>query len=230
VNWLIENAGQIWQLTLINAWLAVPPIIIGFVLAIPIGWVTNRYRASRGTVLAIVGILYAIPSLPLFLVLPSIIGTKVIAPTNVVVGLTIYAVAIMVRTASDAFAAVDVDVLLAASAVGFSTWRRFWSVELPLAGPVLLSGVRVVSVSTISLVSVGSVIGVPSLGYFFLRGFQVSFPLEILVGIVGTIVIAVVFDLAIAGLGRLSMPWTKGRSRKRRPGSHDESVELVSMA
>ncbi|HWD63389.1 MAG TPA: ABC transporter permease subunit, partial [Humibacter sp.] len=206
MNWLIENAGQIWQLTLIHVGLSVPPIIVGLVLAVPIGWLTNRYRASRGTVLAVVGILYAIPSLPLFLVLPSIIGTKVLDPANVVISLSIYAVAIMVRTASDAFAAVDVDVLLAATAVGFSTWRRFWSVELPLAGPVLLSGIRVVSVSTISLVSVGSVIGVPSLGYFFLRGFQVGFPLEIGVGIVGTIVIAVVFDLILAGLGRVLMP------------------------
>lgn len=230
MNWLIENAGQIWQLTLINAGLAVPPIIVGLVLSVPIGWLTNRFRASRGTVLGIVGILYAIPSLPLFLVLPSIIGTKVLDPINVVVGLSIYAIAIMVRTASDAFGAVDVDVKLAATAVGFSTWRRFWSVELPLAGPVLLSGIRVVSVSTISLVSVGSVIGVPSLGYFFLRGFQVSFPLEIAAGIVGTVVIAVVFDLILALAGRLLMPWTNRRSRRRNRALRDETAELVSAA
>ncbi|WP_243063271.1 ABC transporter permease [Humibacter sp. RRB41] len=230
MNWLIENAGQIWQLTLIHAGLSVPPIIVGLVLSVPIGWLANRYRASRGTVLAIVGILYAVPSLPLFLVLPSIIGTKVLDPANVVISLSIYAVAIMVRTASDAFAAVDVDVLLAATAVGFSTWRRFWSVELPLAGPVLLSGIRVVSVSTISLVSVGSVIGVPSLGYFFLRGFQVGFPLEIGVGIVGTIVIAVVFDLILAGLGRVLMPWTHRRSRRTRVAIRDETPELVEAA
>jgi osmoprotectant transport system permease protein len=230
VNWLIENAGQIWQLTLIHVGLSVPPIIVGLVLAVPIGWLTNRYRASRGTVLAVVGILYAIPSLPLFLVLPSIIGTKVLDPANVVIGLSIYAVAIMVRTASDAFAAVDVDVLLAATAVGFSTWRRFWSVELPLAGPVLLSGIRVVSVSTISLVSVGSVIGVPSLGYFFLRGFQVGFPLEIGVGIVGTIVIAVVFDLILAGLGRVLMPWTNRPSRRPRGAYRDETPGLAEAA
>lgn len=216
MNWLIENAGQIGQLTLVHAELSAVPIIVGFLLSIPIGWLTNRYRASRGTVLAIVGILYAIPSLPLFVALPSILGTRILDPINVVVALSIYAVAIMVRTASDAFASVDVDVLLSATAVGFSTWRRFWSVELPLAGPVLLSGIRVVSVSTISLLSVASVIGTSSLGYFFLDGFQRNFPLEIIVGIVGTIVIAVIFDTILAVGGRLLLPWTRGTRRRRR--------------
>ncbi|MHA7986711.1 ABC transporter permease [Rathayibacter sp. CAU 1779] len=209
MNWLIQNAGQIWQLTLVHAGLSAVPIIIGFVLAIPIGWLTNRYRLSKGTVLAIVGILYAVPSLPLIIVLPGILGTRILDPVNIVVALTIYAIAIMVRTASDAFASVDVDVLLSATAVGFSTWRRFWTVELPLAGPVLLSGIRVVSVSTISLLTVGAVMGVTSLGYLFLDGFQRSFPLEIITGIVAIVVIAVIFDALLALGGRLLLPWSR---------------------
>lgn len=230
MSWLLDNSGQIWQLTLIHAVLSAIPIVIGFVLAIPIGWLTNRYRASRGTVLAIVGLLYAIPSLPLFIALPSILGTRILDPLNIVVALSLYALAIMVRTASDAFASVDVDVLLSATAVGFSTWRRFWSVELPLAGPVLLSGIRVVSVSTISLLSVGAVIGVTSLGYFFLDGFQRDFPLEIIVGIVGTIVIAVIFDLILALLGRVLLPWTRRRTRRSRAGAVDPELEVVGAS
>ena len=74
MNWLVENADQIWQLTLVHAGLSAVPIVVGFVLAIPIGWLTNRYRVSRGAVLAIVGLLYAIPSLPLFIALPSLLG------------------------------------------------------------------------------------------------------------------------------------------------------------
>jgi osmoprotectant transport system permease protein len=229
VSWLVDNAGQIVQLTLVHAWLSAIPIVVGFLLAIPVGWLTNRYRAGRGAVLAIVGLLYAIPSLPLFVTLPSLLGTRILDPANVVVALSIYALAIMVRTASDAFASVDVDVLLSATAVGFSTWRRFWSVELPLAGPVLLSGIRVVSVSTISLLSVGSVIGVTSLGYFFLDGFQRNFPLEIVVGIVGTIVIAVVFDAVLAFLGRMLLPWT-GRGQRRARVAAAEAAELAGVA
>ena len=122
--------------------------------------------------------------------------------------------------------ALFLSVLLSATAVGFSTWRRFWSVELPLAGPVLLSGIRVVSVSTISLLSVGSVIGVTSLGYFFLDGFQRDFPLEIIVGIFGTIVIAVVFDMVLAGVGRLLLPWM-GRTAGRRRARAAEKTQLA---
>ncbi len=219
MSWLVGNAGQIWQLTVVHAALSAIPIVIGFALAIPVGWFANRHRASRGTVLAVVGVVYAVPSLPLFIALPSILGTRILDPVNVVVALSLYALAIMVRTASDAFASVDVDVLLSATAVGFSTWRRFWSVELPLAGPVLLSGIRVVSVSTISLLSVGSVIGVTSLGYFFLDGFQRGFALEILVGIVGTVVIAVVFDTVLTIVGRLLLPWARRRAASHRPAT-----------
>ena len=230
MSWLIENAGQVWNLTVDHVVLSAIPIVIGFLIAVPIGWLTNRYRLSRATVLTIVGLLYAVPSLPLIIVLPTLLGTRILDPINIVVALTIYAVAIMVRTASDAFAAVDVDVLLSATAVGFSTWRRFWSVELPLAGPVLLSGIRVVSVSTISLLTVGAVMGIPSLGYLFLDGFQRNFPLEIIVGIVGTIVIAVVFDAILTLLARLLLPWTRGRRRRARSTIVDPELEVVGAS
>lgn len=230
MSWLIENFGQVWSLTVDHVVYSAIPIILGFVIAVPIGWLTNRYRLSRATVLTIVGLLYTVPSLPLIIVLPTLLGTRILDPVNIVVALTIYAVAIMVRTASDAFASVDVDVLLSATAVGFSTWRRFWGVELPLAGPVLLSGVRVVSVSTISLLTVGAVMGIPNLGYLFLDGLQRNFPLEIVVGIVGTILIAVIFDAVLALLGRLLLPWTRGRKRRRRATVTDPELEVVGAS
>jgi osmoprotectant transport system permease protein len=230
VSWLIDNAGQVWDLTVDHVVFSAIPIVVGFLIAVPIGWLTNRYRLSRATVLTIVGLLYTVPSLPLIIVLPSLLGTRILDPVNIVVALTIYAVAIMVRTASDAFAAVDVDVLLSATAVGFSTWRRFWAVELPLAGPVLLSGIRVVSVSTISLLTVGAVMGIPSLGYLFLDGFQRDFPLEIIVGIVGTILIAVVFDAILAFVARLLLPWTRRRRRRATSAIADPELEVVGAS
>ncbi|MBM7472645.1 osmoprotectant transport system permease protein [Subtercola frigoramans] len=206
---MANNFGLIWGLTLDHIALAVPPIILGLIISIPLGWLANRYHASRGILLTVSGLLYTIPSLPLFIALPALLGTGILDPVNVVVGLTIYAVALMVRSVADALAAVDPGVTQAATAMGYSTWGRFWHVEFPLAGPVLLAGLRVVSVSTVSLVSIGSVIGVSSLGYLFLNGLQRNIVAEVASGIVATLVIAVVFDIILVLAGRLLMPWNR---------------------
>lgn len=226
MSWLWSNFDLIWQLTLDHVALSAPPIIAGFLLSLPLGWLANRRRVTRGTLLSIGGILYAIPSLPLFVLMPSLIGTKILDPINVVVALTIYALALMMRTTADALASVDVDVRQSSTAIGYSAWGRFWQVELPLAGPVLLAGLRVVSVSTVSLVSVGAVVGVNSLGYLFLNGQDRDFPEEILVGIVGSVIIAYVFDLVLVAIGRLLMPWTRParRERRSRPAPAAEAV------
>ncbi|WP_022880971.1 ABC transporter permease [Gryllotalpicola ginsengisoli] len=215
MNWVSGNWAQIAQYGLAHVWLSVPPIVIGFALSVPLGWLANRFALSRGLLLTLGGLLYAVPSLPLFTVLPSLIGTRILDPLNVEIALTLYALALMLRTAADGLASVDADVKLSASAVGFSSWRRFWGVEFPLAGPVLLAGLRVVSVSTVSLVSVGSVIGVNSLGFFFLDGYQRSFPLEVWVGVIGTVLIALVFDGLLVLAGRALLPWTRTGRRPR---------------
>lgn len=209
MTWLAGNWHQFVSYGLTHVWLSIPPIVIGFLLSIPVGWVANRYHWSRGVLLTIGGILYAIPSLPLFVLLPSLIGTKVLDPINVEVALTLYSFALMLRTTADGLASVSGDVKLSATAVGYDGWRRFLGVELPLAGPVLLAGLRVVSVSTVSLVTVGSVIGVNSLGYYFLDGYQRSYPTEVWAGILGTLLIALVFDALLVLAGRVLMPWTK---------------------
>ena len=209
MNWVVENWSQVSEYGLAHIWLSIPPIVIGFVLSVPLGWVANRYRASRGVLLTVGGILYAIPSLPLFALLPSLIGTRILDPVNVEIALTLYALALMLRTTADGLAAVDGDVKLSASAMGYGAARRFFGVELPLAGPVLLAGLRVVSVSTVSLVTIGSVIGVNSLGFFFIDGYQRAFFTEVWVGIIGTVLIALVFDGLLVLLGRWLMPWTR---------------------
>ncbi|MGA1838356.1 ABC transporter permease [Herbiconiux sp. 11R-BC] len=215
MKWLSSNWDLVWQLVFAHVALSVPPIIIGFVIAIPLGWVANRYQVSRGAILLILGLLYTIPSLPLFIFMPLVLGTPQLSSLNVLVGLTIYAVALMVRSSADGLASVDSDVLQAASAMGYSGWQRFWRVELPLAGPVLLAGLRVVSASTVSLATIGSVIGVSSLGYLFINGFQRNIPGEVITGIVATLVIAVVFDLVLVLVGRLLLPWSRRDPRVR---------------
>jgi osmoprotectant transport system permease protein len=212
MDWVWSNFDQIWALTLSHIVLSVLPVVVGFVLSVPLGWLASRYQITRSILLLASGILYTIPSLALFVVLPAVLGTGILDPTNVVVALSIYAVAIMVRSAADAFASVPIEVQDSATAMGFSPLQRFLAVDLPLAGPVLLAGVRVVSVSTVSLVTVGSLIGVSTLGNLFLDGFQRSFFEEIITGIVAVLLVAIIFDTGLVLIGRLAMPWNRRSS------------------
>ncbi len=209
MSWTLDNFELVIELTLNHIRLSVIPIVLSLVIAVPLGWVANRNRTLRGVTISAGSLLYTIPSLPLFVILPYILGTRVLSEVNVIVALTIYGVAVMVRSAADALASVDASTRQAASAMGYSTWSRFWTVELPLAGPVLLAGLRVVSVSTIALVSVGAIIGSRNLGYLFLNGRQRNNLEEILIGIVASILIALLFDLILVMIGRILMPWQR---------------------
>ncbi|MES2171071.1 MAG: ABC transporter permease subunit [Actinomycetota bacterium] len=215
MQWVWTNFDKIWGLTLAHVGLSVIPIVAGFILSIPLGYAASRSRVARSILLSVGGILYTIPSLALFFTIPVILGTSLLDPINVVVALTVYAVAIMIRTATDAFVSVPADVQDSARAVGFSRAQQFFAVDLPLAGPVLLAGVRVVSVSTVSLVSVGALIGVSSLGSLFTDGFGNGNLPEIWAGIVGTLVIAAVYDILIIAVARLLMPWNRRPARVR---------------
>ena len=209
MNWLWSNLDRVGELVLVHLALSVPAIILSFVVSVPIGWLAHRYRWSRGVLLSLCAPLYAIPSLAVFVALPAITGLSLRSPLNLVIALTLYGVAVIVRTAADAFDAVERDVLQSATAVGYSGVRRFWGVELPLAGPVLLSGLRVVIVSTVSLATVGAVIGVQSLGSLFTDGFQRGIQAEIITGIVATIALALLLDWLAVLAGRGLMPWTR---------------------
>jgi osmoprotectant transport system permease protein len=213
MSWLVDNFGLVAKLTGNHAALSIIPIILGFAIAVPLGWIANRWLAVRSVIIAGGSLLYTIPSLPLFVILPYILGTRITDERNIVVALTIYAVAMMVRTAADALAAVPADAVEASIAIGHSRWTRFWLVEFPLSGPLLLAGLRVVSASTIALVSVGAIIGSANLGYLFTNGKQRDFLTEILIGIGASFLIALVFDIVLVVLGRILMPW----SLRKRP-------------
>lgn len=215
MNWVFQNLDLIGELTLAHLTIAVPAIVLSFVLSIPLGWIATRFRLVRGVLLTTLGLLYAIPSLPLFVALPVIIGNGLRDPVNVVIALTMYGVALMVRAASDGLGSIDREVTEAATAIGYSSWSRFWRVELPLSGPVLLAGIRVVSVSTVSLTTVAAVLGVKSLGLLFTDGLQRNIPEEVLAGIVMTIVIALVIDRLLVLVGRMLMPWSEAVARSR---------------
>jgi osmoprotectant transport system permease protein len=215
MNWLIYNWPLALQLSLEHLRQVAVPIVLGFVIAIPLGWLAYRFRLTRGLLLTVAGLLYTIPSLALFVVLPPLLGISFLSETNLTIALTIYAVAIMSRSVADALNSVDPDVRQAATAVGFGSWRRFWTVEFPLAGPVILAGLRVAAVSTISLATVGILIGVQNLGYLFTNGSQRRILLEILTGVVMVMLIALVVDFLLVRVGRLLMPWVPRRSNRR---------------
>jgi osmoprotectant transport system permease protein len=209
VNWLWNNLDLVFELTLEHIRLSIAPIILGFLISIPLGWLAWRFRLTRGLLLTFAGLLYTIPSLALFVVLPPLLGISFLSELNVIIALTIYAVALMARAVADALGSVEPDISQSATAVGFTSFSRFWRVEFPLAGPVILAGLRVTAVSTVSLVTVGILVGVESLGYLFTNGFERKILVEVLAGVVMTVVVALLFDALLVVLGRLLMPWTR---------------------
>lgn len=214
MTWVLDNLDLIWSLTLDHIRQSVIAIVLGFVIALPIGWAAWRYTILRGPVLTTIGLVYTIPSLGLFALLAAA-GVPLISETNLVVALTIYGVAIMTRSVTDGLESVDPATRDAAIAVGFGPWRRFWTVDLPLSGPVLLAGLRVTATSTISLATVGVLIGQSNLGYLFTNGFQRRIVPEILAGVVAVVVIALIVDLLLVLAGRIAMPWMPRRTQTR---------------
>lgn len=207
--WVLDNLGLILELAGVHLRQSVIAIVLGAVLSLPLGWVAWRYRLVRGPVILLTGLLYTIPSLALLVLMPAVLGYSAISETNLVVALTIYAVAILVRSVADGLDSVDPAVRQSATAMGYGGTRRFWTVDLPLAGPVILAGLRVAAVSTISLATVGILIGVANLGYLFENGLQRRIVAEVLAGVLAVVIIALLVDLLLMLLGRALMPWIR---------------------
>ncbi len=211
MKWFLGHLDQVWQLMLNHAVLALIPLVVGLLLAIPLGWLAKRYRVLYSPLIAGTGLLYTIPSLALFILMPLVLGTGILDPINVVVALTIYTIALLVRTVADGLGSVPDDVVQAATAMGIGRGRRFWSVELPLAVPVIAAGLRVAAVSNVSIVSVAALLGIPQLGSLFTDGFARNFLDPIAVGILACMVLALAMDLAILWISRAVTPWLRTR-------------------
>ncbi len=220
MSWTTDNAGLIIERSLQHARIAVPAVLLSGACSLPLSVLARRLGRGRSLLLSGLGLVYAIPSLPLFIALPAVLGTGLRDARNVIVALTMYGIALMVRATVDALDGVDRELVLAADAIGFSRRRRFWQVEMPLAGPVLVAGMRVVAVSTMSLTTVGAVLGVKSLGSLFTDGIQRNIPEEIVAGIVMTVVLAIALDVVIVAIGRMLLPW----SRTPSVGRHREDL------
>ncbi|REF36650.1 ABC transporter permease [Thermasporomyces composti] len=213
IEWLSRNVDEIVVLFGWHAMLSVLPLVFGLLLSIPLGWLARERRWLYPPLVGVSSLLYTIPSLALFVALPAVLGTRILDPVNVVVALTIYTVALLVRTVADGLAAVPDDVRQAATAMGFQPLRRLLQVELPVAVPVIGAGLRVAAVSNVSLVSVAAIIGVPELGMLFTDGFQRDFFTPLVTGIGLCVVLALLLDGAVLAMTRALTPWERVGSR-----------------
>lgn len=215
MRYLLNHLDSAWALALIHLRLSLIPLLLGLVIAVPLGAVVWRRTALRRLTTLSASIIFTIPSLALFVVLPLIIPTRILDEANVIVALTLYTTALLVRAVPEALDAVPVNVRDAASAIGYTRIGQLIKVELPLAIPVLTAGLRVVAVTNISMVAVGSVIGIGGLGVWFTEGYQADKSDQIVAGIIAIFVLAVVIDLLILAAGRFITPWVRAKPRRR---------------
>lgn len=209
MHYLLNHLDTAWALTLIHLRLSLIPIALGLLIAVPLGSLVWRHTTLRRITTLTASIIFTIPSLALFVVLPLIIPTRILDEANVIVALTLYTTALLVRSIPEALDAVDGRVRDAASAVGYTRLRQLVRVELPLSLPVLIAGLRVVAVSNISMVAVGSVIGIGGLGTWFTEGYQSDKSDQIIAGIVAIFALAIVIDMIILLAGRAITPWAR---------------------
>ena len=210
-DWLQRNAGEIAALLGEHALLAVIPVLVALVASIPLGYLVFKTGRAANSILAVFGVIYSIPSLALFVALPLVLGTSILSPLNVAAALAIYSVALLVRSVVDGLRSVPDSVKQSATAVGYGWFRRLASVELPLAMPVIFAGLRVVTVSNIARVSVAAVVGGGALGKLFDRGLASRFYTPLIVGLVLSVLLALVADALILLIQRNSLPWARGR-------------------
>ena len=209
MSWAAANGAQILGLLVAHLAMTIPAVLLSAAVAVPLGRLAHSSGRARGSILAATGILYAIPSLPLLIAIPAVLGLPLRSAGTMVIALTLYGVALLTRTAADAFASVPADVTAAAAATGYTSRARFLRVELPLALPVIIAGARVVAMSTIGLATIGALIGIPSLGSLLTDGFQRGIAAEVATGIVLTLALAAGVDGSLWLAGRVSQPWVR---------------------
>ena len=209
MTWFLDHRAEVFDLAVRHLYLAGVPLLIGLLLALPLGWLARRFRPLYPPLIIGTGLLYTIPSLALFILMPGFIGTQILDPVNVLIAMTVYTIALLVRTVADGLGAVPGDVNQAATAMGYGRVARFFKVELPLAVPVISAGLRVAAVSNVSIVSVAAIIGVAQLGSLFTDGFNRVIWGELITGIVACVLLALAFDAVIVLGTRAVTPWLR---------------------
>jgi osmoprotectant transport system permease protein len=209
-NWVTRNTGRIWDATLQHLYLTGISVGVGLAVSLVLALTALRWRRLYGPIIAVGGLLYTLPSLALFAFLLPFTG---ISATTAIIALVTYTILILVRNIVTAVDGVPPDVVEAAEGMGYRRSRLFWEIQLPLALPVIVAGLRIASVTVIGLVTVTSLLGLGGLGQFILSGFRVlpPYPTQIVVGTVLSVVLAVAMDLLLLGVERALTPWARRR-------------------
>jgi osmoprotectant transport system permease protein len=181
---------------------------IGLVLSIALTVVVLRWRWTYAAITGFTGLLYTIPSLALFALLVPFTG---LSATTAIIALTSYTLLILIRNIVAGIDGVPAAVKEAADGMGYTPRARFWRMEVPLALPVIVAGIRIATVTTVGLVTVTAVIGLGGYGFFILRGLNTFFWTQLIVGVVLSVVLATILDLILIGLQRVLSPWARGK-------------------
>lgn len=208
VAWIGRNLDTIAELARQHLTFTVLAVSLGLVIAFPLALLSARRPRLYGPLVAVTGVLFTIPSIALLVLFLPFLG---LSDTNVVAMLVVYTLLILLRNTTEGLLAVPRDVREAADAMGYSAARRLWRVELPLALPVVLAGVRLATVTTVGLVTVAFLLGRGGLGQLFLTGYQRDFATPVLVGVVGSVVLAFTLDGLLLLLQRALTPWSRAR-------------------
>ena len=210
-DWIQRNLPMIGSLLVEHVILAVLPVLIAFAVSLPLGFLVHHTKRAANLILAFLGVIYSIPSLALFVMMPLILGTQILNPVNIVVALAIYSTALLIRSVVDGLRSVSPAVRQSATAVGYGWPRRLFRVELPLAMPVIFAGLRVVTVSNIALVSVAVLVGSGALGKLFDLGFASDFYTPIIIALILMLTLSLICDALILLIQRGTLPWLRKR-------------------
>jgi osmoprotectant transport system permease protein len=208
-EYLRTRADLITDAVVEHVWITALSVLLGLLLAFPLALLARRYRRAEGFVVGTTTAIYTIPSLALFSLLLPMTG---ISATTVIIGLTLYTLTILVRNVLEGLRAVPDDVRDAALGMGYGRSRLLFAVELPLALPAVMAGLRVAAVSTVALTTVGSIVGYGGLGDLLLSAVDSQFRAQVLTAGVLCVVLAIAFDLLIVGAQWVMTPWTRGRT------------------
>jgi len=206
-QYLVDRQADLVEATVEHILITVAAVAFGVLIAFPLAMLARRYPRFEATILGVSTGLYTIPSLALF---PLLVPFTGLSPTTVVIGLGLYALTILVRSILEGLRSVPADVRESATGLGYGAGRLLLRVELPLALPVIMAGLRVATVSTVALTTVGSLVAYGGLGNLIKDGVNTNFRAELLAAAVLCVVLAVILDVLIVLAQRFLTPWTKG--------------------
>lgn len=209
LDWIVDNLGEIGRRLGEHIVMTVIAVIIGFVISFALALLVRRYHSLAAPVLAASGVLYTVPSLALFALVLPFTGLSLLSAE---IALVSYTVLILVRNVLTGLDSVPPDVSEAAVGMGFTASQRLWRIELPIALPVIVAGLRIATVTTIGLVTVTSLIGQGGLGYLIVTiGINQFFSTAIYVGAILSVALAIGADVALLRIQKALTPWARSR-------------------